>query len=552
MSRNVESHFGAIPSVNIKRSKFKRPSSHKLTMNAAQIVPIYRDEVLPGDTIKMRMASLVRMATPLDPVMDNAWLDVYFFAIPRRLVWEHWKEFMGENNDDPWTQETQYQVPITEAPTGGWTKNSIAHYMGARMNTDGIFLDSCYLRAYALVCQEWFRNENLSEPLNISKGDATTSGSNGNDFVNDVEKGGACYTAVKYADYFTRALPSPQKGPDVYLPMPVGLEVPVIGNGKQLGVTDGNSDGYTVYGTSSGMFGARNTSSGDLPAAAAGGGPGWSGTNIAVGVSSDPEHSGLIAKFENIDAGATINQLRQAYGIQRLFEIDARGGTRYTENIRSHFGVTSPDARQQRPEYLGGKRIPINMTEVTAQAATTGQPLGDTAGKSLTIDNDDMFVWSSTEHCIILGLAVIRTEHTYQQGIDKILTRRNRFDFYWPALANIGEVGIKEREIFAQGTADDDDIFGYQEAWAEYRYSTNRISGELNSDYSTPLDSWHYGDDYAQAPTLSDEWVRETDVNVKRTLAFQDQDQFICDFYFDQTWTRPMPIYSIPGITGWH
>ena len=551
MSRNVESHFGAIPSVSIKRSKFKRPSSHKLSMNAAQIVPIYRDEVLPGDTIKMRMASLIRMATPLDPVMDNAWMDIYFFAVPRRLVWEHWKEFMGENNDDPWTQETQYQVPITEAPEGGWNKNAIAHYMGARMSTEGIFIDSCYLRAYALICQEWFRNENLSEPLNISKGDATTIGSNGNDFVNDVEKGGACYTAVKYADYFTRALPSPQKGPDVYLPMPLGLQVPVIGNGMALGIDNGRQKGGLYTENERFGIGTYTTAYGADIGTSLHSGTQMSG-NIAAGITTDPEKSGLVASFESIDAGATINQLRQAYGIQRLFEIDARGGTRYTENIRSHFGVTSPDARQQRPEYLGGKRIPINMTEVTAQAATTGQPLGDTAGKSLTIDNDDMFVWSSTEHCIILGLAVIRTEHTYQQGIDKILTRRNRFDFYWPALANIGEVGIKEREIFAQGTSDDDDIFGYQEAWAEYRYSTNRISGELNSDYSTPLDSWHYGDDYAQAPTLSDEWVRETDVNVKRTLAIQDQDQFICDFYFDQTWTRPMPIYSIPGITGWH
>ena len=334
--------------------------------------------------------------------------------------------------------------------------------------------------------------------------------------------------------------------------MPVGLTVPVVGNGYQLGITDGTKDAFTVYGTSSGQINLRDTSSGELPAAAAGGSPGFSGSNIAVGVSEDPEKSGLIAKFENVDAGATISELRMAYGIQRLFELDARGGTRYTELIRAHFNVTSPDARQQRPEYLGGKRIPINMTEVTASTAASGQPLGDTAGKSLTIDNDDMFVWSATEHSILLGLMVIRTEHTYQQGIDKILTRRNRFDFYWPALASISEQAIKEREIFAQGTSDDDDVFGYQEAWAEYRYATNRVSGELNSDYTTPLDSWHYADDYAQPPVLSDEWVKETDVNVARTLAIQDQDQFICDFYFDQTWTRPMPIYSVPGLMGWY
>ena len=553
MSRNVESHFGNIPTMNVKRSKFKRPCSHKLTANTGQIIPIYRDEVLPGDTVKMKLASLIRMTTPIDPVMDNAWADIYFFAIPRRLVWNHWREFMGENSSDPWTQETQYQVPITTAPKNGWNKNSIAHYMGARMNTEDIFIDSCYLRAYALTVNEWFRNENLSEPLAISMGDATTAGSNGNDYVNDVECDGACYQAVKYADYFTRGLPSPQKGPDVYLPMPVGLTVPVVGNGKTLGLTNGLDETGMQYATAYGFYGGGGTRIGEeLPTADSNTNVPSSYHNTGIGVTEDPDTSGLIAKFENIDAGATISELRMAYGIQRLFELDARGGTRYTELIRAHFNVTSPDARQQRPEYLGGKRIPINMTEVTASTAATGQPLGDTAGKSLTIDNDDMFIWSATEHSIILGLLVIRTEHTYQQGIDKILTRRNRFDFYWPALASISEQAIKEREIFAQGTADDDDVFGYQEAWAEYRYSTNRVSGELNSDYNTPLDSWHYGDDYAQAPVLSDEWVKETDVNVKRTLAIQDQDQFICDFYFDQTWTRPMPIYSIPGLMGWY
>ena len=235
-----------------------------------------------------------------------------------------------------------------------------------------------------------------------------------------------------------------------------------------------------------------------------------------------------------------------------MMEIDARSGSRYIEVIRGHFGITSPDARQQRPEYLGGKRIPINMTEIVQQSESGATPLGDTGGKSLTIDTDDMFTYSSTEHGIILGLAVIRTEHTYQQGIDKILTRQTKYDFYWPELSNIGEQPIYNKEIFATGTSTDDEVFGYQEPWAEYRYSNNRVSGELNSDYTLALDNWTYADDYSTTPTLSDEWLKETDVNVKRTLAVQTQDQFICDFYFDQTWVRPMPIYSVPGLTGWH
>lgn len=538
MNRNVESHFGNIPTKDIRRSKFKRPCSHKTTMNTGYIVPIYRDEMLPGDTCNMRMSQLIRMSTPINPVMDNAWIDTYFFFVPRRLVWEHWKEFMGENTTDEWTQTVEYTIPKTEAPSGGWTKGSLASYLGARINTPGIWIDSCYLRAYALIYNEWFRSENVSEPCAISLGDATTTGSNGTDYVVDTEKGGMPCKAVKYADYYTRALPEPQKGQPIYVPIGIPDTVPIIG-------TDDIKTGETLATALVDKqleFKYQNSS--------------WQGiTDIDSGTISftNPSSIGLAASFENVtNTGVNINTLRQAYAIQKMMEIDARSGSRYIEVIRGHFGITSPDARQQRPEYLGGKRVPVNMTEIVQQSESGSTPLGDTAGKSLTIDSDEMFTYSATEHGIILGLAVIRTEHTYQQGIDKILNRETKYDFYWPELSNIGEQPIYEREIYAQGTADDKDVFGYQEAWAEYRYATNRISGELNSDYAQSLDAWHYGDDYNAAPTLSDAWLKETDVNVKRTLAVQTQDQFICDFYFDQTWVRPMPIYSVPGLTGWH
>lgn len=552
MNRNTDSHFGNIPTKTIRRSKFKRPCSHKLTMNTGRIVPIYRDELLPGDSVRIKVSSLIRMTTPVNPVMDNAWIDLYFFAIPRRLCWEHWKQFMGENDTDEWEQTTQYTVPKTTAPDGGWNKGTIADYMGARIGTSNIWIDSCYLRAYAIVYNEWFRNQNLTEPVAVSLGDATTSGSNGNDYTNDVEKGGAPALAVKYADYYTRALPEPQKGDPVFVPL--GGTAPVIGNGLTLGLTDGDNHFGGLYQmehvTNQPIFTAGEHSYGENAGDTTRGNYPF-GTE-SIGVTKDKTKSGLIADLSNTTAGATINALREAYAIQKLMETDARGGTRYIENIRSHFGITSPDARQQRPEYLGGKRIPINMTEVVQQSETGTTPMGDTAGKSLTIDSDDMVHYASTEHQIILGLAVIRTEHTYQQGIDRILRRQNKYDFYFPALSNIGEQPIYESEIYAQGTSDDDDVFGYQEAWAEYRYSNNRISGELNSDYSLALDSWHYGDDYSAAPALSDTWVKETDANVARTLAVETQDQFICDFYFDQTWVRPMPVYSVPGLTGWH
>lgn len=549
MTRNTDSHFGNIPTKTIRRSKFKRPCSHKLTANVGQIIPIYRDELLPGDSCKINVSSLVRMTTPINPVMDNCWMDIYFFAVPRRLVWEHWKEFMGENTTDEWTQTTEYTIPKTEAPNGGWAKGSIADYMGARINTPNIWIDSCYLRAYVAVYNEWFRNENVSEPAAMSIGDATTSGSNGTDYVVDLEKGGMPAQAVKFADYLTRALPEPQKGDPVFVP--IGGIAPVIGNGNSLGLTDGTNE----VGLNADISPSRvkdNAYAYNVPVGTTGANLDPSTIGAALGVTENPDESGLIADLTKVTAGATIGMLREAYAVQKLMETWARGGTRYIENIRSNFGITSPDARQQRPEYIGGARIPVNMTEVVQQSETNQTPMGDTAGKSLTIDSRNMVSYASTEHSIILGLMVIRCEHTYQQNIERLLHRQTKYDFYWPALSNISEQPIFEYEIFAQGTADDDDVFGYQEAWADYRYAQNRISGELNSDYAQPLDMWHYGDDYTSAPALSDEWIKEPQTNLARTLAVQDQDQFICDFYFDQTWVRPMPVYSVPGLTGWH
>ena len=356
--------------------------------------------------------------------------------------------------------------------------------------------------------------------------------------------------AVKYADYFTRALPEPQKGPDIYLPL--GQTAPVI--------TKPNGHDWDPYNQSSLLWVDSKTG---LPPA----GDNYiqtkynnqyevSYTLATTNAEQQPSDTflqpiNLWADLQNATA-ATINQLRQAFAVQRMYEIDARGGTRYTEILRAHFGVMSPDGRQQRPEYLGGKRIPINITQVIQQSATDStSPQGTTAAYSLTIDNHDDFTKSFDEHGIILGFAVIRTEHSYQQGLDRKFSRLNRTDFYWPALSNIGEQYIRNKEIYA-GTEDDNDAFGYQEAWAEYRYANNKVTGEFNSDYTTPLDSWTYADDYSEVPTLSDSWIRETKTNVERTLAIKNQDQWHADFYFDQTWVRPMPIYSIPSMSSWN
>lgn len=537
MSRNTDNHFGLAPMKSIGRSAFKRPCIHSTTFNTGDIVPFYVDEVLPGDTCKMKTSALIRMTTPINPVMDNSWLDTYYFFVPRRLVWEHWAEFMGENKTDAWTQQSEYQIPQVTSPTGGWTKGTIAEKITGNQNRTES-LDACYFRAYALIFNEWFRNENLTEPAEVPLGDATTAGSNGDDYVVDLVKGGKMAKAVKYADYFTRALPEPQKGPDVYLPL--GNSAPVIATGNANSSIRGNNITENqpiafnqVY--ESGLSVYFNQS-----------------FNADTGSKLNGNKWTLEADLTSAE-GATINQLRQAMAVQRMYEVDARGGTRYTEILRAHFGVVSPDSRLQRPEYLGGKRTPINITQVIQNSSTDStSPQGTAAAYSLTIDVHEDFEKSFTEHGILMGLCVVRTEHSYQQGLNRMFSRKDRLDFYFPELSNLGEQGIKNKEIYVDGTSADDEIFGYQEAWAEYRYGINKITGELNSDYETPLDSWHYGDDYTQRPYLTDEWIRETDVNMARTLAIQSQDQFIVNFYFDQTWIRPMPIYSIPQLSGWN
>lgn len=525
-NRNTENHFGLTPSTSMPRSAFNMAHSLLTTVNTGDIVPIYWKECLPGDSCKINVSELIRMTTPINPVMDNAYADTYFFKVPRRLVDEHWEEFMGENKDDAWTQRQEFIVPKTKAPTGGWQKGTIGQYFGMPIGVEGVEIDSAYLRAYALICNEWFRNESITEPIEISKGQETTQGSNGDDYVVDVQKGGKPFKAVKFADYFTRALPEPQKGPDVFIPL--GNKAPVIFEPNELSPT--------ISGKEAGLQSAsQNIYKID------------ESTNAFV---PNGEYGLLTTDLSTAD-GATINQLRQAFAIQRLYELDANG-TRYVETILNHFKVRVPDSRLQRPEYVGGKRININMTDVINHTANETAPLGHEAGESKTIDNSQYIETAFVEHSLLIGVMVIRTDHTYQQGIERAFSRKTRLDFYFPELANLGEQAILNKELYAQGTAEDDEVFGFQEAWAEYRYEQNIVTGEMNSNYETPLDSWHYADDYESLPTLSDDWIRETRVNVDRTLAIQNQDQFKVSMYFDSTWFRPLPIYSIPSLTGWH
>lgn len=569
MSRNSQSHFATNPtSIDMSRSRFDRPFSHKTTFNVGQIIPFYVDEVLPGDTFDVETSRVVRMQSLITPVMDNIYLDMYYFFVPNRIVWSHWKEFMGENTESAWIPKTEYSLPQITAPAGtGFNVGTIADYLGVVTGVPNISVNALPFRAYALICNEWFRDENLSDPLNIPVDDATVAGVNTGTFVSDVAKGGLPYTAAKLRDYFSSALPAPQKGPDVLIPSATAGEYPVV---SKLEVHDAGQaplfGNIGVYPASGGSVTERGT--GYLGGHVASGS--YSNLFRAYEADSPPDASNPVSGDGKADMfiplnlwaqasgglGATINQLRMAFQIQKLYEKDARGGTRYIEVLKAHFGVTSPDARLQRPEYLGGNRIPININQVlqTSGTAEGTTPQGTPVGQSLTTDTHHDFKKSFVEHGFVIGVMVARYRHTYQQGLERFWNRHTRFDYYWPVLANIGEQAILNKEIYAQGTDEDEEVFGYQEAWADYRYKPDRVSAEMRSAYAQSLDVWHLADDYDKLPALSDSWIREDPANVDRVLAVQSNTsaQLFADIFVMNRTTRPMPMYSIPGLIDHH
>lgn len=567
MNRNVESHFALNPTnIDIRRSTFDRSHSLKTSFNVGDIVPFFLDEVLPGDTFNVDTSKVVRLQTLLTPVMDNIYLDTYFFFVPNRLTWAHWKQFNGENTESAWIPQTEYEIPQITAPAdGGWSIGTIADYFGVPTGIPNLSVSALPFRAYALVMNEWFRDENLSDPLVVPVDDATVAGVNTGTFVTDVCKGGLPYKAAKYHDYFTSCLPSPQKGPDVLIPVAEAANYPVVALSDPVPASVypqakahwGRPDNGEYY-TSANSFGSitGNASNGSLS---------FSSPDFGVSASNGPLNPlNLWAVSSGNAAAATINQLRMAFQIQKLYEKDARGGSRYIEILKSHFGVTSPDARLQRPEYLGGNRVPININQVVQQSATaSGETAqGTVTGMSVTTDTHSDFTKSFTEHGFVIGVMVARYDHTYQQGLERFWSRKDRFDYYWPVFANIGEQAVKNKEIFAQGPSVkdsagaviDDQVFGYQEAWADYRYKPSRVTGEMRSQYAQSLDVWHLADDYSALPMLSDSWIREDKTNVDRVLAVTSSvsNQLFADIYIKNRTTRPMPMYSIPGLIDHH
>lgn len=549
MNRNSEQHYAQVPHAEIKRAKFQRDFNLLTTMNEGDLVPIYLDEVLPADTFKINLNALVRMATPLYPVMDNAYMDFYFFFVPARLLWKHFQNLMGQNDSTFWAETTEYTTPVTTAPEGGWNVGTLADYFGIPTGVSGLKVNSLPFRAYAKVWNEWFRDENLQQPVTQSMDDTTTTGVNTGTNLSDAEAGGMPLKVCKYKDYFTSCLPSPQKSTEP-------VKIPMLGNAPVRLFLPDTENIITNYGANN--EGAVKVTSENINA------PWTMASETAYKLRAtttsnnwfydEKGNKQTYADFRadlNDVTGATINELRQAIAVQHIFERDARTGTRYKEILKGAWGVTSPDARLDRSEYIGGHRMPINVNQVIQTSSTDStSPQGNTGAYSMTTLSRNMCTYSATEHGYVLGLAAIRVDHSYQQGLSRLWTRSTRFSYYDPMLANLGEQAVLNQEIYAQGKAKDEEVFGYQEAWADYRYRTNMVTSEMRSTYAQTLDAWHYADKYDALPTLSNSWIKEGTENIDRTLAVQSSNshQFICNFFYSQAWTRPMPIYSVPGI----
>lgn len=564
MNRNNERHFNNVPQTHVSRTRFKRPQNILTTFNAGKLIPFYVDEVLPGDTFSVDTAAIIRMTTPKYPVMDDAYIDFYYFFCPNRILWDNFKRFMGEADDAPWMPTKTYTVPkIKVGNKSVWPDpdraypdvGSILDYMGIPAKSIKTDVEAEYsinalpIRAYVKIWNEFFRDQNVGNPAALSTGDEDIEYASGGPEEDEIDeetilmnaqKGGYCLPVSRFHDYFSSCLPYPQRGPEVS----VGIagKAPVrVTNIEGKDVPDriwlNGSGGATPY--------IENNNYLDNPVKNAAQINGASSTG-----SADANIATLATDLSNI-TGITINQLRQAFAVQHYYEALARGGSRYREQVRALFGVSISDKTVQVPEYLGGGRYHVNMNQIvqtSGQQSANDTPIGETGAMSVTPINESSFTKSFEEHGFIIGVMCVRHDHSYQQGLERFWSRSDRLDYYFPQFANLGEQPVKKKEIMVTGTKTDDETFGYQEAWADYRMKPNRVSGKMRSNADGTLDFWHYADNYDTVPTLSQEWMNEGKTEIARTLIVQNEPQFFGAIRVMNKTTRCMPLYSVPGL----
>lgn len=559
MNRNNERHFNQIPEMKASRTRFNRDQIVLTTFDSGKLIPFYVDEVLPGDTFNVDTSAIIRMTTPKYPVMDDAFIDFYYFYCPNRILWDEFKQFMGEVEDTPWMPQKAYTVPKIiingkkESPEP--YEGSILDYMGIPTKVENTFeVNALPVRAYVKIWNEFFRDENVDNAATIKTDSTSINYQDGREDDNQVEDilkkavgGGRCLPVNKFHDYFTSCMPYAQRGPEVALPMtgnaPIRLGSP---NGNyqdfagpvemMLGTTSAsNVPGSIVYGNVTGApgekkameFTGKERTSGEV------GTGGW-----------------MYADLASVTA-ATINDLRKAVAVQQYYEALARGGSRYREQVQALWDVVISDKTVQVPEYLGGGRYHVNINQIvqtSGQQTNQDTPIGETGAMSVTPINESSFTKSFEEHGFVIGVCCVRHNHSYQQGLERFWSRTDRLDYYVPQFANLGEQPVKKKEIMLTGTTTDEETFGYQEAWADYRMKPNRVSGKMRSNATGTLDFWHYADKYLTVPTLSQGWMAEGKTEIGRTLIVQDEPQFFGALRIANKTTRRMPLYSVPGL----